>query len=273
MYKEKRMSDETQKEKRNIKTLADTQTKYLSTILDEEDVKQFKALTPELKDTWTKKQMFRTETEMRFSVLNDAKYPTKAAKYWQSVREQNTHFENLMHLSFDYRKNDIEIEKLERKIEEEKDDLEKKLLKIELEEKLYGKASMELVAKHRMREVNTWSKLKKEFDDNSFDKQDVNSHQAKSYLLGLENRVKSLTPGTSQPEVFNAVGQLESLKRVIKQGELLPAEERLKLQMSGGTVALPYGEESKVSINTQQKTEVPKENKKEQSDDIFIKDL
>ena len=32
---------------------------------------------------------------------------------------------------------------------------------IELEEKLYGKAQMELVAKHRMREVATWSKLKK----------------------------------------------------------------------------------------------------------------
>jgi len=265
------MSDEeTLKEKRNIQTLADTQSKYLSTILDEEDVKQFKALVPELKDTWTKKQMFRTETEMRFSVLNDAKYPTKAAKYWQSVREQNTHFENLMHLSFDYRKNDIEIEKLERKIEEEKDDLEKKLLKIELEEKLYGKASMELVAKHRMREVNTWSKLKKEFDDNTFDKKDVNTHQAKSYLLGLENRVRTLTPGTSQPEVFNAVGQLESLKRVIKQGELLPAEERLKLQMSGGTVALPYGEENK--INTQQKPEAPKQ-EKQKSDDIFIKEL
>ena len=34
---------------------------------------------------------------------------------------------------------------------------------------------MELVAKHRMREVATWSKLKKEFDDNQFDKQDVNT--------------------------------------------------------------------------------------------------
>ena len=30
---------------------------------------------------------------------------------------------------------------------------------------------MELVAKHRMREVATWSKLKKEFDDNNFDKE------------------------------------------------------------------------------------------------------
>ena len=41
-----------------------------------------------MRDTWTKKQMFRTQTEMEFSVLNDAKYPTKAAKYWQCVREQ-----------------------------------------------------------------------------------------------------------------------------------------------------------------------------------------
>lgn len=257
-------------EKRDIKDLIQQEEANLNNLLNPEDLQSFKGMVDELRDTWSKKQMFRTETEMRFSVLNDAKYPTKAAKYWQSVREQNTHFENLMHLSFDYRKNDIEIEKLERKIEEEKDDLEKKLLKIELEEKLYGKASMELVAKHRMREVNTWSKLKQEFDDNTFDKQDVNTHQAKSYLLGLENRVRSLTPGTSQPEVFNAVGQLESLKRVIKQGELLPAEERLKLQMSGGTVALPYGEET--NINTQQKPEVPKQDK-QKSDDIFIKEL
>ena len=56
------------------------------------------------------------ETEMRFSVLSDNKYPTKAAKYWQSVREQNTHFENLVHLSFDARKNEVEIKKLQRDI-------------------------------------------------------------------------------------------------------------------------------------------------------------
>ena len=108
------------KEKRNIQTLATTQSKYLLDILDVEDVKQFKSLIPELKDTWKKKQVFRTETEMRFSVLSDNKYPTRAAKYWQCVREQNTHFENLMHLSFDARKNDVEIEKLKVKVKEEK---------------------------------------------------------------------------------------------------------------------------------------------------------
>ena len=107
-------------EKRNIQIVAETESKYLTKILDQQDVKEFKKLIPELKDTWKKKQMFRTETEMRFSVLSDNKYPTKAAKYWQSVREQNTHFENLMHLSFDARKNDVEIDKLKEKITKEK---------------------------------------------------------------------------------------------------------------------------------------------------------
>ena len=218
------------KEKRNIQTLATTQSKYLSDILDVEDVKEFKKLIPELQDTWKKKQMFRTETEMRFSVLSDNKYPTKAAKYWQSVREQNTHFENLVHLSFDARKNEVEIEKLRRDIAKEKDPLEKKLKQIELEEKLYSKAQMELVAKHRMREVATWSKLKKEFDDGQFDKENVNTHQANSYMLRLQHQKATLTPGSSQPEVFNVLGQINTLDRVMREGELLPNKEKKKIK-------------------------------------------
>jgi hypothetical protein len=217
------------KEKRNITTKLETESKYLSNILDKDDVKSFKKLIPELQDTWMKKQMFRTETEMRFSVLSDNKYPTRAAKYWQSVREQNTHFENLVHLSFDARKNDVEIKKLQRDIKKEKDPLEKELKQVELEEKMYSKAQMELVAKHRMREVATWSKLKLEFDDGNFDKKDVNKHQAHSYLLRLQEQKKTLTPGSSQPEVFNVLGQLESLERVIKNRELEPLKEKKKI--------------------------------------------
>ena len=218
------------KEKRNIATKLETESKYLTNILDKEDVKEFKKLIPELQDTWHKKQMFRTETEMRFSVLSDNKYPTKAAKYWQSVREQNTHFENLVHLSFDARKNEVEIEKLQRDIAKEKDPLDKKMKQIELEEKLYAKAQMELVAKHRMREVATWSKLKKEFDDGQFDKQDVNTHQAHSYMLRLQHQKNTITPGTSQPEVFNVMGQLDTLERVIRDKELAPPKEKKKLK-------------------------------------------
>ena len=218
------------KEKRNIATKLETESKYLTNILDKEDVKDFKKLIPELQDTWMKKQMFRTETEMRFSVLSDNKYPTKAAKYWQSVREQNTHFENLVHLSFDARKNEVEIKKLQRDIKKEKDPLEVELKQIELEEKIYGKAQMELVAKHRMREVATWSKLKKEFDDDNFDKKDVNSHQAHSYMLRLQHQKNTITPGTSQPEVFNVLGQIDTLERVIRDKELQPPKEKKKLK-------------------------------------------
>ena len=216
-------------EKRNIQIVAETESKYLTNILDRQDVQQFKKLIPELKDTWRKKQMFRTETEMRFSVLSDNKYPTRAAKYWQSVREQNTHFENLMHLSFDGRKNAIEIKKLQKKIKQEKDPLEKQLLQIDLEQKVYNQASMELVAKHRMREVATWSKLKKEFHDGSFDDEDVNTHQADSYMLRLQHQKATLTPGSSQPEVFNVLGQLDTLDRVRKSGELLNGSKRERL--------------------------------------------
>jgi len=37
-----------------------------------------------------------------------------------------------------------------------------------------------------------------------------------------------LTQGSSQPEVFNVLGQLETLKRVRKSGELLPSYPQKK---------------------------------------------
>ncbi len=104
------------KEKRNIQTHANKEVKHLMVLLDKSESSEFKKMVPELQDTWRKKHMFRTETEMRFSVLSDNKYGTNGAKYWQSVREQYTHFENLMHLSFDYRKNDVEIKIIQREI-------------------------------------------------------------------------------------------------------------------------------------------------------------
>ena len=213
------------KEKYNIESATEIPSRHLVKLLKKADVSEFKKMVPELRDTWTKKQMFRTETEMRFSVLNDAKYGTNAAKYWQSVREQNTHFDNLMALSFEARENDVEIEKLERKIKKEKDDLEKELLQIRLEQRTYEKANLELLGQERMREIKTWSRLKKEFNDGSFDTQNVNTHQLKSYKRMFENVVKTLTPHSSQPEIFNALGQLETLKRVAKTGELFRNEK------------------------------------------------
>ena len=209
------------KEKRDIHALIEKEAPNLYNILDPQDVTEFKALTGELRDTWTKKQVFRTETEMRISVLQDAKYPTKASKYWQCVREQNVFLENLMTLSFDYRRNDVKIKRLEKKLDEEKDSIKKELFKIDLDEKIYGRANMQLVARDRMREIKLWSTLKKEFNDGSFNTKDVNRHQLDSYAIIMKNKAETLTSGSSQPEVFNVLGQLQSIERVKKSGEMI----------------------------------------------------
>ena len=209
------------KEKRNIHELIVKEAPSLNNLLDAEDVSKFKELTSELRDTWTKKQVFRTETEMRMSVLQDAKYPTKASKYWQCVREQNVFLENLMSLSFDARRNEVKLKKLKQKLETEKDPLKQELLQIDIDEKTYGVANMQLVARDRMREIKLWSALKKEFDDGTFDTKDVNRHQLDSYGIIMKNKAETLTSGSSQPEVFNVLGQLQTIERVKKSGEMI----------------------------------------------------
>jgi hypothetical protein len=208
-------------EKRNIHALIEKEAPSLNNLLDPNDVQEFKELTGELRDTWTKKQVFRTETEMRMSVLQDAKYPTKASKYWQCVREQNVFLENLMSLSFDARRNEVKLKRLEEKLLKEEDPLKRELLQIDIDEKTYSVANMQLVARDRMREIKLWSVLKKEFNDGSFDDKDVNSHQLDSYHLIMKNKAETLTAGSSQPEVFNVLGQLQTIERVKKSGEMI----------------------------------------------------
>ena len=208
-------------EKRNIHALIEKEAPSLNNLLDPEDVKEFKAMTAELRDTWTKKQVFRTETEMRMSVLQDMKYPTKAAKYWQCVREQNVFLENLMSLSFDCRRSEAKVKWLEKKIETEQDEYKLEKYKIDLDEARYGLANMQLVARDRMREIKLWSTLKKEFDDGTFDTKDVNRHQLDSYHMIMKNKAETLTSGSSQPEVFNVLGQLKTIERVKKSGEMI----------------------------------------------------
>ena len=200
--------------KRDITSLIEKEAPNLNNLLDPQDVSIFKEMTGELRDTWTKKQMFRTQTEMEFSVLNDAKYPTKAAKYWQCVREQNVFLENLMSLSFEYRRNEVKIKKLEKKLEDETDELKIELAQIDLDEKNYAKASMQLTARDRMREIKLWSAYKSKYDDGKFDTKDVNAHQLESYHLIMKNKAETLTQGSSQPEVFNVLGQLQSIERI-----------------------------------------------------------
>ena len=207
-------------DKKDIKELIQREEPNLNNLLEKEDLSAFKGMVDELRDTWSKKQMFRTETEARFSVLQDNRYPTRAAKYWQCVREQSTYLDNLMALSFDYRRNDAKIKWLEGKIEKEEDEYKSTKYQIDLDEARFGKASMEKVARHRMREIKMWSMLKKEFNDGSFNDKDVNQHQLESYHKMYAGKAKGITNNTPESEVFNIVGQLRSLERIKQTGEL-----------------------------------------------------
>jgi hypothetical protein len=73
--------------------------------LSKEDLEFVTAAASELQETFEKRQIFRTETEMYISVLDDIHFPNQAAKYWQAVREQAVMFENLVTISFEYRRN------------------------------------------------------------------------------------------------------------------------------------------------------------------------
>jgi len=221
-------------EKRNIKSLIQQEELHLNNLLEPEDLSSFKGMVEELRDTWTKKQIFRTETEMKVAVLDDGRYPTRASKYWQCVREQNVFLENLMSLSFDYRRNEAKIKQLQKKLETETDEYKKELYQIDLDEKIYGKANMELVARDRLREIKLWSKFKLEYDDGSFDTKNVNSHQFESLAQIMEHKKNSITPGSSQAEVFNVLSQVDTIDRIKKE----------KLLANDTKEQLPFGKQS-----------------------------
>jgi hypothetical protein len=222
----------------NEKMLAVTEDlKPILNVLKEEDAQAILVLKEELADNWRKKQIFRTETEMRVSVLNDAKHPTSASKYWQSVREMSAHFDAMMGLSFDLRRNTVERIRLERKMEkavEKADDLKIMDLEIDLDQNLYAKANMEQVAHDRVRELKTWSKIKNELNDGSFDDANVNTHQAHSLRLTLQNRVQSLGAQSSPSEVINAVGPLQTVERLTTADGTLLTFKEAKLQLGKG---------------------------------------
>lgn len=193
--------------------------KEIVSVLNEEDAQTILSLKDELVDNWHKKQIFRTETEMRVSVLNDAKHPTNASKYWQSVREMSAHFDALMNLSFDLRKNTVDKLRLDKKIQdllENEDENKFDIMdaQIDLDRNLYDRSCMLQVAKDRVRELSLWSTIKKELDDNSFDVENVNTHQAESLHRYFENRVKSLNDSSAPGEIINAMGPYLSFNRL-----------------------------------------------------------
>lgn len=183
-----------------------------SEILTAEDLDKLSPLKNELKETFIKSQVFRTRTEMEVSVLNDLKFPTSTLKYWQAVREQNVMFQELVMLSYEYRKNVIEIKIIERDIITEADILEKELKQIEVEKKMFILKNQEKTAKDRIRELKAWSEIK-EREAKNMSKEDlseVDNGQLIGYTKRWINQSIQMGNNGSPAERQNLIGQLRS---------------------------------------------------------------
>lgn len=192
-----------------------------TSILKQEDFEFLARVADELRDTLDKRQIFRTETEMEVSVLNDIKFPTPASKYWQAVREQAVMFENLVATSFDYRRNEIKIRRLEKTVAECTDEFDREEAQVDLDECLFKRTNMELTARDRIREVRLWSKIKSELDDGSFNTEDVNVHQLVSYAQRFILQASNAPQNMPVAEASNLNGQLlTSLREAESKGLL-----------------------------------------------------
>ena len=188
-------------------------------ILEADDMKSVSKLTKELQRCFEVKQMWRTETEMRYSVLNDVSFPTPASKYWQCVREQNVFWENLVQLSCDYQKTQGELELLEIEYDEikgasKKSQAQRKIKDAEIKQKQFGLMNMRLQGHDRVREIKLWEKIKNELTDKEdFDINDVNKHQAESYAKRWEEEMK-IGQLTNQADLYrHSKANLETMKK------------------------------------------------------------
>ena len=192
-----------------------------SGLLKPEHAEAVVALSAELRDAWEKRQVFRTETEMRVSVLNDHSFPTPSSKYWQAVREQANMLDNLAMQAFDFRRNEVQRQKIMRKLETETDPLEIESLQIDLDECNFKAAQLQQQANDRMREIQLWEQIKAELNDGSFNTQDRNASQLEELHAQLQARYEALrlSATSSQAEITNVIGPLSTVQRHLKQKE------------------------------------------------------
>lgn len=196
-----------------------------SSILSDElqnDINQLEKIKDSIFQSHNTQQVFRTRTEMEISILNDIKFPSPDSKYWQSVREQDVMFTELIRLSFNYRKNEVGIKKIEQQLKKELDIFDKELLQIELEEKIFGRLEMKRIQKDRIREILEWQNIKDNLGlEMKYSTEDVNEHQLVSYTQRWIQQQIQMGSSGSPPERWNLLGQLDKGIKMCKEKQCL----------------------------------------------------
>jgi len=202
-------------------------------MLEDSSVTEMQQLAEELVENHEKRQQWRTETEMRFSVLNDGKFPTIASKYWQAVREQAVFYSGIVSGSFDYRREVINNQRIKESLDSATG-LDAESFQVDLDESDWNLAALELQARDRVREIRLWSAIKAECveADPNFDTEDVNVHQYESLHKQLLNRQAALTVANTQAERLNVTGPIATFDRA-KRADTKATENNIPINMQG----------------------------------------
>lgn len=226
----------------------------LNFVLEPEQIEVLRKMQANLELHRETTQIFRSEVEMKFSVLNDTKFPTPDAKYWQAVREQDVHFSNLVTLTYEFeaevikiknlqdmiKKYEVKQRKLQRDIlfhvevdsldleeaEIEYSMLQNKIdtLQVEIRKCQYFQDERKRVASNRWREVVTWESLIAELIPHmKYGILSYEHHQPKSYGIRMEKQEKiMLKSGAkgSPSEAINITSQNSTIRSLIEKGVL-----------------------------------------------------
>jgi len=209
-----------------------------SEIIPDDALTALASISEEIEAGFSRRQRFRPRFLMETAVLNDMKFPTPDAKYWQSNVERDTHFRNLVMLSFDYREKQADIEILE----EEFTGLSgphrtKQLVRIEREKAtlLY----MRKEAGERVREIMNWTDIMtKLLPDLKYPVEDVEAYMPEAYAIryGRETEAMKLAGAMNAHDMSGAMNIISIAKTIEAHPqvkELLKSVESAK-QISGG---------------------------------------
>jgi len=209
-----------------------------SKIIPDDTLAALASVSEDIEAGFTRRQRFRPRFLMETAVLNDMKFPTPDAKYWQCNVERDTHFRNLVMLSFDYKEKQADIAILE----EEFTGLSgphrtKKRVQIEREKALL--TYMQKEAGERAREIMNWTDIMaKLLPDMKYSREDVEEHMPEAYAIryGRETEAMKIAGAVNAHDMSGAMNII-SIGRTIgshpRVKELLEAAEQAKLIPGG----------------------------------------
>jgi len=211
-------------------------------LFNEAEKNQLVEVSENMENAFQYSQVFRTDTEVRISVLNDIKFPTQASKYYQALREMNVHQTELVHLLFDYEVKKQEmlihksaIMKYEKLLENETEEYKRlryeaklKQEQIEIEKTAFMLKNMKRTADGRKQEVLQWDRILKELkpslEEANIPLDNPDSHQKISYLVRhIKQTIHGIQSGSqmSGSEANNLFGQLITNAKVVQKEGLV----------------------------------------------------